>query len=151
MPRIAVVKRVDAPAETVWELLRDFADVSWIPVIDGAEIDGQGLGMTRTIAGSGDRPILETLTHRDDERMELGYSIMHSPLPVNRFEALVTVGPAAGRTGADITWEVDYDPQTGDPQTSTEAAAAAARDAIEAVYGMMAGWLADAATQRGRP
>ena len=77
--------------------------------------------------------------------MELGYSITHSPLPVTRFEALVTVRPATG-TGADITWEVDYDPQDSD-----EATAAAAREAIEAVYGMMAGWLADAATQRGRP
>ena len=73
------------------------------------------------------------------------HSITHSPLPVTRFEALVTVRPATG-TGADITWEVDYDPQDSD-----EATAAAAREAIEAVYGMMAGWLADAATQRGRP
>ena len=145
MPRIAVVKGVDAPAGTVWELLSDFADISWIPVIEDVEIDGEGLGMTRKIDGSGDQPILETLTHRDDERMELGYSIAHSPLPVTRFEALVTVRPATG-TGADITWEVDYDAQDSD-----EAAAAAAREAIEAVYGMMAGWLADAATQRGRP
>jgi len=72
--------------------------------------------------------------------------IAHSPLPVNRFEALVTVQPAAGGARSDITWNVDYDPQDSD-----EAAAMAAREAIEAVYGMMAGWLADAATQRGRP
>lgn len=147
MPRIAVVKGVDAPAGTVWELLSDFADISWIPVIDDVEIDGEGLGMTRKINGSGDQPILETLTHRHDERMELGYSIAHSPFPVTRFEALVTVRPAASGSGADITWEVDYDPQNGDPQDSHEAA----REAIEAVYGMMAGWLADAAAQRGRP
>lgn len=146
MPRIAVVKGVDAPAGTVWELLSDFADISWIPVIEDVEIDGEGLGMTRKIDGSGDQPILETLTHRDDERMKLAYSIAHSPLPVTRFEALVTVRPAASGSGADITWEVDYDPQDSD-----EAAAAAAREAIEAVYGMMAGWLADAAAQRGRP
>ncbi|MCK5754941.1 MAG: SRPBCC family protein [Mycobacterium sp.] len=81
MPRIAVVKGVDAPAGTVWELLSDFADISWIPVIEDVEIDGEGLGMTRKIDGSGHQPILETLTHRDDERMKLGYSIAHSPLP----------------------------------------------------------------------
>lgn len=170
MPRIAVVKGVDAPAGTVWELVSDFADVSWIPVIDDVDVDGEGLGMTRTIHGSGDQPILETLTHRDDEQMELGYSITNSPLPVTRFEALVTVRPAPDGTGSDITWDVDYDPQGSDPQASAtqdsgpqdsgtqdggtqdsdEAAAVAARESIEAVYGMMAGWLADAATQRGR-
>lgn len=144
MPRTAVVKGVDAPAEAVWALLSDFADIGWIPVIDHVEIDGDGLGMTRAINGSGDQPILETLTHRDDERMELGYSIAHSPFPVTRFEAIVTVRPAAGGNGAEIAWEVDYDPQDND-----EAAALAAREAIEAVYAMMAGWLADAATQRG--
>ncbi|MCF6390318.1 SRPBCC family protein [Mycobacterium sp. MBM] len=144
MPRTAVVKGVDAPAEAVWALLSDFADIGWIPVVDHVEIDGKGLGMTRAINGSGDQPILETLTHRDDERMELGYSIAHSPLPVTRFEAIVTVRPAAGGNGAEIAWEVDYDPQDND-----EAAALAAREAIEAVYAMMAGWLADAATQRG--
>lgn len=150
MPRIAVVKGVDAPAGTVWELLSDFADVSWIPVIEDVAVDGDGLGMTRTIHGSGDHPILETLTHRDDEQMELGYSITNSPFPVTRFEALVTVRPAADGTGADITWHVDYDPQGSDPQDSDATAAVSARESIEAVYAMMAGWLADAATQRGR-
>ena len=150
MPRIAVVKGVDAPAGTVWELLSDFADVSWIPVIEDVAVDGDGLGMTRTIHGSGDQPILETLTHRDDEQMELGYSITNSPFPVTRFEALVTVRPAADGTGADITWHVDYDPQDSDPQDSDATAAVSARESIEAVYAMMAGWLADAATQRGR-
>ena len=160
MPRIAVVKGVDAPAGTVWGLLSDFADVSWIPVIEHVDVDGDGLGMTRTIHGSGDQPILETLTHRDDEQMELGYSITNSPFPVTRFEALVTVRPAADGTGADITWHVDYDPQDSDPQDSNpqdsdqqgsdDTAAVSARESIEAVYGMMAGWLADAATQRGR-
>lgn len=154
MPRIAVVKGVDAPAGTVWELLSDFADVSWIPVIEDVAVDGDGLGMTRTIHGSGDQPILETLTHRDDEQMELGYSITNSPFPVTRFEALVTVRPAADGTGADITWHVDYDPQgsdpqDSDPQDSDATAAVSARESIEAVYAMMTGWLADAATQRG--
>ncbi len=145
MPRIVVVKGVEAPAVAAWELLADFADVSWIPVIGDVEIDGDGIGMTRRINASSDQPILETLTHLDEERMELGYSIAHNPLPVSRFEALVTVRPAAGGSGSDITWNVDYDPDGSD-----EAAAVAAREAIEAVYGMMAGWLADAATQRGR-
>lgn len=144
MPRIAIAKRVDAPASRVWALLADFADVSWIPVTGRVDVTGDGIGMRRSIYGPSGNPVVETLTHLDHDRMELGYSIADNPLPVSRFEALVTVHPA--EDGADITWDVDYE-----PVGSAERDADAARDAIEAVYGMMAGWLADGAAAQGHP
>jgi hypothetical protein len=144
MPRIAIVKEVDAPATSVWALLADFADVSWIPVAERVEVAGEGIGMSRSIYGAGDRPAVETLTLLDDDRMRLGYSIADIPLPVSRFAALVSVAPA--ESGSAITFDVDYD-----PLGPTEADADAARQAVEAVYGMIAGWLADAAVARGRP
>ncbi len=139
MPRIVIAKEVEAPVGTVWALLADFADVSWIPVAGRVDVDGSGVGMRRAIHGAGDRPVVETLTHFDGDRMELGYSITDNPLPVSRFEALVSVHPSPGGA-AEITWTVDYDP--AGPEEAD-----AAQQAIEAVYGMMAGWLADAATQ----
>ena len=98
--------------------------------------------MSRSIHGSGERPVVETLTHLDPERRELGYRIVDNPLPVSRFEALVTVQSRPG-PGSEVTWNVDYE-----PSGSTDADAQATRQAIEAVYGMMAGWLADAAATR---
>lgn len=145
MPQIAISKGVDAPAAAVWTLLADFADVSWIPVAGQVDIDGAGVGMSRSIHGSGDVPVVETLTHLDEQRMELGYSIAQNPLPVLRFEALVEVRPGVDATTATVTWNVDYDP-AGPSDDDAEAA----RQSIEAVYGMMAGWLADAAATRGR-
>src|SRR5690349_4591569 len=141
MPRIAIVKEVDAAADTVWALLADFADVSWIPVAERVEVAGAGIGMSRSIFGGGDRPAVETLTLLDHDAMRLGYSIADVPLPVARFEALVTVVPAPA--GAAVTFDVDYDP-LGPTETDGEAGG----EAVEAVYGMIAGWLADAA--RGR-
>lgn len=91
MPHIAVSKEVGAPAWRIWELLADFADVSWIPVAGQVDIDGDGIGMRRSIHGTGDQPVVETLTHVDKRRRELGYTVAGSPLPVDRFEALVTV------------------------------------------------------------
>ncbi len=73
--------------------------------------------------------------------MEVGYSITNNPLPVSRFDAVVAVQPTPA--GSGIRWEVDYE-----PSGPTDADAQAARDAVEAVYEMMAGWLADAATAR---
>lgn len=142
MPRIAITKEVDASAAAVWTLLADFADVSWIPVAGQVDVVGEGIGMSRSIHGSGERPVVETLTHLDPERREIGYRIVDNPLPVSRFEALVTVQSRPG-PGSEVTWNVDYE-----PSGSTDADAQATRQAIEAVYGMMAGWLADAAATR---
>ncbi|MDG4669115.1 SRPBCC family protein [Mycobacterium sp. 236(2023)] len=144
MPRIAIVKEVDAPAAAVWALLADFADVSWIPVAKRVEIAGEGIGMSRSIYGGGDIPAVETLTLLDHHQMRLGYSIADVPLPVSRFEALVSVAPV--ESSAAITFDVDYDP-LGPNEVDADAAA----EAVEAVYGMIAGWLADAATVRERP
>ena len=145
MPQVTISKDVPASPQALWELLADFADVSWIPVAGQVEVHGEGIGMRRAIHGGGATPVVETLTSIDHSRMQLGYSISDNPLPVSRFEALVTVdGSDAG--GATLTWHVDYD-----PSGSTDADADAAREAIEAVYSMMAGWLADAASAQGVP
>lgn len=145
MPRIAINRSVDAPAATVWRLLADFADVSWIPVAGRVDVHGVGVGMSRSIHGGRDVPVVETLTHLDERGMQLGYSISENPLPVRRFEALVEVRPEVDASKATVTWNVDYD-----PIGSTENDAVAARESIEAVYEMMAGWLADAAAAGGR-
>ena len=145
MPQVTISKDVPASPQALWAVLANFADVSWIPVAGQVEVHGDGVGMRRAIHGTGATPVIERLTSIDHSRMELGYSISDNPLPVSRFEALVTVG-SSDTGGSTLTWQVDYD-----PSGSTEADADAARDAIEAVYGMMAGWLADAASAEGSP
>lgn len=138
MPQLTIAKDVPASASKLWSLLADFGDVSWIPVIQSVDVTGEGVGMSRAIHGTGDRPVVETLTRLDPVGMELGYSITDNPLPVNRFDAVVTVRPST--EGSTVTWHVDYD-----AAGPTDADARTARDAIDAVYGMMADWLADAA------
>lgn len=142
MPHLAISKRVDAIPTTVWAIVADFADVNWIPIAGVVEVEGEGVGMRRLIHGSGTAPVAETLTSLNPDRMELGYSIANNPLPVERFDALVSVRPA-GDAATTVTWNVDYE-----PAGTTEADEVAAREAIEAVYGMMAGWLADASSTR---
>lgn len=136
MPTTTVCKDVAAPADAVWALLADFGDVRWIPMDVKVEVEGAGPGMRRKILGSGDEPAVETLLWiRPDER-RLSYEITNIPLPVNRFTAVVFVTESHG--GCRVGWEVDYEPSGDDAE---------ARGSIEMVYGMMADWLRDAATQ----
>lgn len=136
MPTITVSKDVAAGADAVWALLADFADVRWIPVIDKVEVEGDGPGMCRKIYGSADgaaEPTVETLLWVRPEHKQISYRITNNPLPVDRFEAVVSVADSdAGAGRCQVGWKVDYEP-SGDN--------AGARESIELVYGMMADWL----------
>jgi hypothetical protein len=133
---ITIVKEVAAPAATVWALLADFGNVSWIPLAEDVVVEGSGPGMRRHIRGGGPDPVVERLVSIDPDRHTLAYSIdENNPMPVHRYEATVRVG-ADGDNRAVLTWDVSFEP-SGDERE--------ALIAIEGIYGMMAGWLEAAA------
>lgn len=140
MPTITVSKDVAAGADAVWALLADFADVRWIPMIEKVEVEGDGPGMCRKLYGSADgaaEPTIETLLWVRPEQKQISYRITNNPLPVRRFEAVVSVADSEAAGGdCRVGWEVDYEPSGDD---------ASARESIEMVYGMMADWLQNAA------
>lgn len=139
-----VSKQLTASAATVWAILADFGSVEWIPGLGGVEVDGQGSGMCRRIHGSGSTPIVETLLWIKPEQRALAYEITDNPLPVSRFAAVVSVSESAddASDGSAVAWDIEYEPEGDD---------GAAREAIEAVYGMMADWIDDYAKSRSVP
>jgi len=140
MPTLSVTKHVDAPARTVWAILADFADVSWIPVAGDVRVEGDGPGMRRTISGSADTPVVETLAWIKPEEQALAYMLEHNPFPPTSFQTVVTVTDAGEAVrGAMLTWTVDYGSVDDDDS---------ARAGLDMVYGLMADWLQTAAGQR---
>jgi hypothetical protein len=136
MASITVTKELAAPAATIWALLADFGNVSWIPMAPEVVVEGSGPGMRRHIRAGESAPVVERLVSVDAAERTLRYSIdENNPLPVRRYEATVRVSPAGGGRTA-IRWDASFEP-TGD---ETEAA-----NAIQAIYGMMATWLETAA------
>lgn len=133
---MSVRKRLEAPAGTVWAILADFGKVEWIPGVGEVEVDGDGPGMCRRIGGSGATPVVETLLWMKPESRSLAYEITDNPLPVRKFVAVATVSEAVEDVSqrSTVAWEIDYEPDGDDT---------AAREAIDAVYGMMADWIDD--------
>ncbi len=133
---MSVRKRLEAPAGTVWAILADFGKVEWIPGVGEVEVDGDGPGMCRRIGGSGATPVVETLLWVKPESRSLAYEITDNPLPVRKFVAVATVSEAVEDVSqrSTVAWEIDYEPDGDDT---------AAREAIDAVYGMMADWIDD--------
>ncbi|MEB4212134.1 SRPBCC family protein [Mycobacterium sp. 94-17] len=141
MPRFTVTRRLTASPEAVWAVLADFGNVGWIPGPGDVRVEGEGAGMRRFIAASSEKPVIETLIWIDPDRRALSYEIANNPMPVSRFVVVNTVHDTESDEESSVDWDIDYSPIGND---------AAAREAIEGVYGLMAGWVQDFANARGR-
>jgi hypothetical protein len=81
---------------------------------------------------------VETLIWIEPDHKRLAYTVTDSPLPVARFETVVSVTTAAehGAT-CRIVFDVDYQPKDDD---------SSARESVDMVYGLIGDWLEEAAT-----
>jgi hypothetical protein len=137
MAQHTVTQKVDASPDAVWAILSEFGDVSWIPPAGQVDVEGSGPGMRRHIHGTGDKPVVERLVALEPDRRVFSYSIdENNPIPTSTYLAMVTVG--ASGDGTEVTWKVDYDLAEGASDDEV-------RGTIELIYGVMAGWLGDAA------
>ncbi|WP_173922467.1 SRPBCC family protein [Agromyces sp. Marseille-P2726] len=76
MNTIEVRGEVAAPASEVWSLLGDFGGVaSWNPFVENARIDGDGIGMTRTVTAAGGARVIERLDVHDDDARHIRYTV----------------------------------------------------------------------------
>jgi carbon monoxide dehydrogenase subunit G len=90
--------------EAVWKVVGDFGDLkSWLPGIDECTLEGDDrvlsmMGMT----------LRERLVKRDDAKHSITYSIVESPMQIDKHEATVTITAADG--GSRVTWDVEVVP-----------------------------------------
>ncbi|MDR5699099.1 SRPBCC family protein [Agromyces aerolatus] len=76
MNTIEVRGEIAAPSAAVWAQLGDFGGVAtWNPFVEHVVVDGDGIGMTRTITARGGARIVERLEHLDHERRHLRYAV----------------------------------------------------------------------------
>jgi len=110
MGEVRVEEEVEAKAEQVWQIVREFGGLmNWNEGIDSCEVEGSGIGSVRTIKTGGIQ-IQERLEHIDDAGRSFSYSIISGPVPVENYLASVTIHEA-GDDRARITWQGSYDPK----------------------------------------
>lgn len=113
---------IDAPADEVWDTVRNFTDGSWM----GVEMttDGEGLGASRTISMGGNS-ITEQCERLDDDARVMGYTITEAAgMPFEDYHSTMTVNPAGD--GTELVWKATYEP-VGDPAVATKT--------LDAIYG----------------
>lgn len=133
MTTVTVNEDIRGKAADVWARLSDFGGIKVGGPVTSVDVEGQGVGMIRTIGMGGGR-IVERLDRHDAQAMVFAYSILNDdcPLPVRQYAATVKVTDKG-----DGTCNVDW---TG----TFEVKGAPEADAMKIVEGIYRGGIAGA-------
>jgi carbon monoxide dehydrogenase subunit G len=112
MASVKVTDRIEASADRVWELVRDFGGIQrWAAGIESVSVSGEGVGAVRTIT-MGTLSLQERLEALDDRSRTLSYSIVGDhPLPFGDY--LATIRLAEDGDGCQVDWSSTFTPRAG--------------------------------------
>jgi hypothetical protein len=128
-----LTKTLDIPTAALWEIVKNFGGVSWIPGGENGEIRGEGPGMVRIFAGP-NGSIEEYLESTDDVTQTLVYTIPNNPpFPVTGYRSTMVVTDDGGK--GSLSWTCEFEPNGATEEESGSA--------IQGMYGLMMGWIQD--------
>ena len=117
MGSVKVVETVDAGADRVWELFRDFGGITrFSDGIQSCTVEGEGIGAVRTL-DMGGLKLQERLEAFDDGGRTLSYAIIGDhPLPFDNY--LSTIKVVDQGDACTVEWSSTYDPKGEGDQAS---------------------------------
>lgn len=109
--RVTVFEDFAVPADTLYEMLGDFTNLSWVPQVPKVEFVGEGPGMVRNMyIAETLPPIVERLDELDPDTRSVTYSIPeNNPLPVLDYQATMTV-VETGPDSCRLEWRASFSP-----------------------------------------
>ncbi len=117
MPRVYISSVIDASADRVWSIVRDFNGLPrWMPVVSDSRIEGgqpsDKVGCVRNFNLKAGGNIREQLLSLSDYEYTCSYAILESPMGVANYTATLKLMPITDgdRTFAEWTAEFDCDP-----------------------------------------
>lgn len=101
---------VNLQSSIVWEKLVAFGGTEkFVPeLIERVVVTGNGIGSTRTIYIKGGGEIIEKLTSIDSDTKELKFMIISTPMPIQNYEGICTVGNL-DKDSCTVQFESIYD------------------------------------------
>jgi carbon monoxide dehydrogenase subunit G len=109
MASVKVSERIEASADAVWDLFRDFGGIQrFSKEIQSCTVEGQGVGAVRTLT-MGALSLQERLEAFDDPGRRLQYSIIAGPLPLADYLATIQVSEEGD--AARVDWSSSFEPK----------------------------------------
>jgi hypothetical protein len=107
MVTVTVTDTFEHPVDAVWPVVSDFGGIhKYMRGLEEARVTGDGVGSERALAMAGGE-VVERLTWLDHDHRSFSYTIITSPLPVDRYVAAVRLTPDGDR--CHITWEGNFE------------------------------------------
>lgn len=111
---VARSRDVPAPPAAVWALIGDFCAIgSWHPMVERCILssdeddDGDRVQLRGIVAKGGLGTIVEIETARDETAMSYSYTFIQGPLPVQAYNATLSVRPNGA--GSTVLWTAMFD------------------------------------------
>jgi Polyketide cyclase / dehydrase and lipid transport len=114
MVKIYVSSVLDAPAERVWDRIRDFnALPKWHPLIADSRIEGNQpadkVGCIRSFHTRDGGHIRERLLALSDYDYSCTYAIIESPMGVSNYVAIIRLVPVTDGNRTFCEWTADFE------------------------------------------
>ena len=118
MIRVYTSSVVDASAEAVWALIRDFNGLpKWHPAIADSRIENgwpaDRIGCIRNFRLKDGGTIREQLLTLSDYEYECTYSILESPMGVSNYIATLKLTPVTDGSRTFAEWSAEFDAPPG--------------------------------------
>jgi NADPH:quinone reductase len=106
---------IDAPADDLWSILRDFNSHSrWHPGVETSRIEGgetgDRIGAVRDFRLTDGSRIREQLLYLSDSKLSFGYCILEAPAPLRDYVAHVRLRPVTGEDACLWEWRASFEP-----------------------------------------
>ena len=121
MIKVFVSSVIDASADQVWALVRDFNDLpSWHPLVDRSSIEGgrpsDAVGCVRSCHLTDGRRIREQLLSLSDYDLSFSYAIIESGLDLENFVAELKLTPVTDGNRTFGQWSAEIETASGKEQ-----------------------------------
>jgi hypothetical protein len=116
---------IDAPANSVWPLVRDFNGLpKWLPIVVESRIEGDSppdrIGCVRSLKLSDGGTMRERLLTLSDHEYQCTYTIVESQLGVTNYIASLKLTPVTDGNRTFIEWTAEFDPPPGQEFTMVD-------------------------------
>jgi hypothetical protein len=116
MSRVEVIRSIAAPADAVWRLIGDPANMAWHPLVESSAMD-EG-GRIRTCVQTSGLRVVERITAHDPAARSYSYGLIDAPMPVSGFSSTLRVRPDG--SGCAVHWEATFEVDAGVPAAELE-------------------------------
>jgi hypothetical protein len=135
--KVVIKEQIAASPEAIWEVVKNFHDMSWHPAV--AKTEGEGgntIGATRVLTLGNGGQIHEKLEKYDDAKHSYFYrieSVDIKVLPVTNYSSWFSIKPG-DNGGSLVTWKGAFYRGYPNNDPPAELSDQAAKDAVTGVY-----------------